>query len=427
MTRRAQPESRKTEPSLSRVLRKSSVSAGTWLAVLMWAVGAHAQLPLPAYTRISPTVSRGTYYAPNYLKSVNTAVGGEGAYRMLQGVLKDHYSRASTHFGRDNYLVYSLRKGRSQVSRRLLLGRYAEDRFVAMNRDQGWHKVKGRFAPQRDVWRRVNGRIEYGQIKVHGLGRTSKTLRDLGNTYIRSMRKDSGRGQASLFLVPDDHVDVVKEQLSRKRGDAVRSGNSAEVRWLDKQRARLKPLGADYATHDKELTLGAEAAKSRVLAKWVGHGLTISFLLVRTGHDFFRWHKGELSDNGLLLQVGRTGTSLVVGQATNYLVAKSARLMNKPLAAGGVIAGVLFLAEQGWLIYEFRGIRNARNSPFFWVRSGANLGAASLGVFGAIGGAKLGMEIGVLGGPKGVVIGGVIGSTVGGLAGAITGYWGGRT
>ena len=57
------------------------------------------------------------------------------------------------------------RCGASRPQRRLLLGLYAEERFVEANRDLGWRKVADRFAPQRDVWRRVDGRIQYAQVE----------------------------------------------------------------------------------------------------------------------------------------------------------------------------------------------------------------------------------------------------------------------
>ena len=97
----------------------------------------------------------------------------------------------------------------------------------------------------------------------------------------------------------------------------------------------------------------------------------------------------------------KTGTLVGVGHATSYLLAKSAWFMKRPLVAAGTVAGVLFLAEQGWLAYEFHGFRNAFASPAFYVRSGGNLGAIALGSIGAVGGAELGLGIGVWFGPYG--------------------------
>jgi hypothetical protein len=404
---------------------RSLIWVSFMLPVLSAADRADAQMTQAAYAPIRQVVARGRYYSPNYLTLVKATVGREDAYRMMQTVLSEHYGRGSTRYGRDNYLVYALRKSRSYGSRQILLGRFAEERIIEVNPEQGWQKVKDRFAKQRDVWRRVNGNIEYGQLKVHGLGKTNNTLPKLGNEYIRSMRKDSGRGQASQFLVPDDHVEVIETQLSEKRTTAVRRGDSGEVVWLDKQQKRLQPMGVDYATLDGEATLAEKAAKARIVAKWAGPAITVAFLLGKTGYDAYRWHNGGLSDSGFLVQVGKTGSTFTVGFGTGYLLAKSEWFKSRPLRAGGVVTIVLFLAEEAWLVHQYGGFNSAFSSPPFLVQSSGNLGAAAFGLVGMFGGAKLGVAAGAWFGPQGATIGGLLGGIAGGAAAGAAGYWGG--
>jgi len=377
----------------------------------------------PAYVPLRQSVATGTYHSPNYLSVVNSAIGREISYQTFTGVVGEQYRHSVGRFGKDEVLVRALQKQRAR--RAQLLGHYAEERFVQVNRDAGWQKVSNRFAPQRDVWRRIDGRVEFGQIKVHGLGRSATTMQQLAAVYLESMRKDSGRGQARLFLVPDDHIDSIRGLIDERHSAAVRRGGTREATWLLKQRERLARLGATYETLSHEADLAQQAGRSRVVAKYAGPAITVIFLAGSTGYETYRWSTGQSSGAEFAMQMGKTGSVVTLGHGTSYLIAKSDFLMASPYRAGGVVTAVIFLAEEGWLIYQYGGFSNAFSSPAFFVKSGGNLGAATLGLIGFVEGAKLGVIIGTPFGPWGTFSGGGVGGIAGGAIGGIVGYMGG--
>lgn len=384
-----------------------------------------------AYVPLRDSVATGTYYSPNYLSVVKSAVGRESAYQMFSKVIEEHYRHSVDRFGKDEVLVRALQRQRGERAR--VLGLYAEERFVEMNRDAGWQKVNNRFASQRDVWRRVDGRVEYAQIKVHGLGRSATTMRELAAVYLESMREDSGRGQARWFLVPDDHLDAIKELIDKKHSEAVRRGDDAEAAWLLKQRERLAPLGVDYDTLSHEADLAQQVGRARIVAKYAGPAISAMFLVGSTAYETFRWSSGQSSGAEYVMRMGKTGSFTAIGFGTSWLIAKSEFLMANPYRTGGFTTAASFLVEMGWLIYEHGGLSNALSSPEFFVQLGANLGAATLGLIGGIEGGKLGLALGAtigtwfgpLGTAPGAVIGGVLGGAVGGAVGGIAGYLGG--
>ena len=399
--------------------------SGVWSALalfLAFAAGIPEIKGATAYIPLRQSVATGTYLSPNYLSVVNSAIGREGSYQIFTRVVGEQYRHSIGRFDRDEVLVRALQKQRAR--RAQLLGHYAEERFVQVNRDAGWRKVNNRFAPQRDVWRWVDGRVEYGQIKVHGPGRRATTMRKLAAVYLESMRKDSGRGQARFFLVPDDHIDSIKHLIDERHSAAIQRGDTSEAAWLLKQRKRLAPLGVTYDTLSHEADLAQQAGRSRIVGKYAGPAITVIFLAGSTGYETYRWSTGQLSGAEFAIQIGKTGSVVTLSLGTNYLIAKSEFLMASPYRAGGVVTAVIFLAEEGWLIYQHGGFSNAFSSPAFIVRSGGNLGAATLGLIGFIEGAKLGAMIGSPGGWT-ALIGAGIGGIAGGAVGGIVGYLGG--
>lgn len=378
-----------------------------------------------AYIPIRQSVASGTYHSPNYLSLVKSAAGIEEAYQTFSGVVAKTYPHVVGRFGRDEILINALQKNRTQ--RRPLLGLYAEERFIDANREAGWRKVNSPFAPQRDVWRRVNGRIEYGQIKVHGLSRGARSSQELAGVYLQSMRKDSGRGQASLFLVPDDHVDAINRLIDQRHSASSRRGDVGEATWLQNQKVRVSPLGFTYEMLSRDADLAEKEARARIVAKYAGRMITVIFLSGLPAYETYRWSTGQISNSDFGIQLGKSGSTVTVSLATSFLISKSDFFMVSPYRAGGVVSGVVFLAEESWLIYRYGGFFNAFSSPDFVVSTGGNLGAAALGLIGAVEGGKFGVILGTPAGPWGMAIGGGIGGLAGGAIGGIVGYLGGAT
>jgi hypothetical protein len=249
-------------------------------------------------------------------------------------------------------------------------------------------------------------------------------MRELAAVYLGEMRRDSGPGQARLFLVPDDHLDAIKQLIDERHADATQSGNAKEAEWLAKQRGRASPLGVTYDSLSAEADVASRVARGRIVARYAGPVITLVFLAYRAGSDTYQWSTGEITGREFVLQLAKAGSEVSIGSASAYLASRSDWLAGGPNHAGGVVTSAVFLAEEGWLIYEYGGFGNAFAAPGFYVKTGGNLGAAGLGLIAAVEMGKLGAAIGAPLGPCGPAIGGVLGMIAGGAIGGTVGYLG---
>jgi len=399
------------------------------VSLMIYAFFSQVTLEASAYVPIRDRLEQGSYRSSNYLETVSDCLGTVSQqidqaeiYNLFGQSINENYSPTADKLGKDKTLVKVL--SRKAKQRPMLIGRYAEERFVKVNSHAGWKKVKDRFATQRDVFRIINGRREYGQIKVHGLGKSAKTMRDLASRYIKSMRKDSGRGQASQFLVPDDHYPGIQTKIDEDLAEAVKLGKTAEVAWLRKQKIRLSKLGVSYAQLSSEADSTHKFARKLNFTKQVGSIIAVSHLLTESGAKFYDWSNGKLNNSGLVMSLGKTGSTCVVGSATTELIKQSKWLRSSPLRSSMLIGAAMFLVDEAWLIKSCGGWANAFSSPGFYVQSGGNFGGVMLGSLMAVGGAELGMAMGSVFGPPGSVIGAIVVGGVGYGIGSFVGYLG---
>src|SRR5204862_135729 len=114
-----------------------------------------------------------------------------------------------------------------------LRGRIAEEDWINRNAKDGWQAVKKRNAPQNDAWRRVDGKLDGAQVKVHAEWQD----------YIRSMQKDS---KAERFVLPDDHYALVYKELETRRLGALRGGLPEKAAGYLRQQMRLTKMGRTF-------------------------------------------------------------------------------------------------------------------------------------------------------------------------------------
>ncbi len=124
------------------------------------------------------------------------------------------------------------------------LGRYAED-FIVEGGD-GWQPVKKPNAPQNDLWRHRNGKLEGMQVKLHK--NYSYT------TYLKDMQRDH---LAEHFAVADDHVDTLKRDLLAKAKSLRTEGIIDEAVELERQAARVVKIGATHADLEKKFVMAS--------------------------------------------------------------------------------------------------------------------------------------------------------------------------
>jgi len=274
--------------------------------------------------------------APNPIEAAQVLAAAEGTFPNLAGDLAnaDLLQKAVA----DPTLRGNLR------------GRIAETDWIKRNGKDGWKPVKSPTAPQNDAWRRVNGKLEGAQVKVHGDW----------HKYIRSMEKDN---LAERFVLPDDHYDLVYRELEKRRVGALRGGLTEKAAHYAKQQQRLTKIGRTFSEIDGAVESAARhygriaralRAGSRA-ASFVGIGLMIldggiAVYEVATG-------KAEVDD-----LVTRVGSAAVGGAAAWALGEAAATAAAAAGATGAVPVAVAIVVSTGTFLVVDWGINKTADS-----------------------------------------------------------------
>lgn len=124
------------------------------------------------------------------------------------------------------------------------LGRYAEA-LIAEGSD-GWKPVKKPNAPQNDLYRFKDGKLEGMQVKLHKDYKFA--------TYLKDIEKDH---LAEYFAVADDHVDQLKGDLLAKAKALRAEGLVDEAAKLEKHASRIVKIGATHAQIEKKFIMAS--------------------------------------------------------------------------------------------------------------------------------------------------------------------------
>lgn len=124
------------------------------------------------------------------------------------------------------------------------LGRYAEA-LIAEGSD-GWKPVKKPNAPQNDLYRFKDGKLEGMQVKLHKDYKFA--------TYLKDLEKDH---LAEYFAVADDHVDQLKGDLLAKAKALRAEGLVDEAAKLEKHASRIVKIGATHAQIEKKFIMAS--------------------------------------------------------------------------------------------------------------------------------------------------------------------------
>ncbi len=187
-----------------------------------------------------------------------------------------------------------------------LRGRLAEEDFLKRNAKEGWRRVKNPTAPQNDVWRRVDGKLEGGQIKVHNDWRQ----------YRLSMVKDS---KAERFFIPDDQYDQVLNDLEERRVGALRGGLTDKAAEYARQQKRLAKLGRTFSQLDGSIESAAKNC-SRISAALRSGGKALPFIgialgILDGGISVYQVAQGKMSVQECMQKVGKAGVAGVASWA----------------------------------------------------------------------------------------------------------------
>lgn len=298
------------------------------------------------------------------------------------------------------------RAANDQTMRGNLRGRIAESDWLDRNAADGWRRTASRIAPENDAWRRLaDGNLEGAQVKVHGDWKE----------YLRSMRKD---GRAERFVIPDDHLELVRADLLTRRQGALRGGQAGKAASYGRLLERLTPLGRTFSEVDSAIertvrTLGATGAWSKAAKIQARAALRSNDALPRAvGKEAAR-----ATVSGESLKSHQIHSEV----ADDVLLAGAkARKLLRAAPVAGVVAEVGY---RGYQVYqteqEFQA--GAISAHERGARHAENAGGAVGGVAGAFAGAAVGGAAGAACGGVGAVPGVIFGAIVGGLGGGLGG------
>lgn len=315
-------------------------------------------------------------------------------------------------------LKYDAARARELILRRYssnlgqLRGIMAEAMFI--DRNPEWEYVRSPNATQHDVSRPGPGKAGQGPVRWNG--QIKFHVGGSPTDYAADMVKDN---RAHRFFVPDDHVDPLKSHLKAKAEAAQGAGDTRRAKGYWRDYGRVRPIGATSIEIDQETRKAARLITSEKYATYTSLSAALALALVPTAWD---WASGESSAEVVAYRVGKTTSMIVVGVATDAVLARVADGNLRGTIRGNVITGVvLAVAETGWLLHEY-GWREAFYRPEFYKQLAGGVSGLMLGIAGFAGGTTLASETG----PWAPVIGtgvGIVTGAVGNFGGHTATHW----
>jgi hypothetical protein len=303
---------------------------------------------------------------------------------------------------------------RDPVKRSHFRGMLAEARYVYENPE--WGYVRSPTASQHDIYRWQAGRKSpyTAQIKTHGSADPT--------AYARKMRVDF---RSDLFLVPDEHVDGIRNYWRAQATELEGRGLRYVATEARRQLNRVQGLKFTNAQLDDDLTSASRYILLKQGRTYVSLGAGRGLVLNSVGRELFR--------------TGPIARPPVLGSATHVAGLSAERLRTRSLSSVGSrgprlawrgVAGVgvaLVVLDTSWSIYSLGGVTAALHSPYFYTRLVGSVSGTALGLW-------VGTEVAGYVTASAVPMAGgwapVVGGTAGFIAGAIAaagGYIGGES
>lgn len=231
-----------------------------------------------------------------------------------------------------------------------LRGRIAEEDWINRNANEGWKKVKNPNAPQNDAFRFLNGRLQGAQVKVHA------DWRD----YMRSMRKDD---KAELFVLPDDHFELVKGDLEQRRLGALRGNLVDKAADYKRQQLRLSKLGRTFSELDGSIEASAKhytrLAKTLRTAGKAASFVGIALQVLDGGIAIYEVATGRIEVDELVTRIGKAA----IGGSAAWLIGDAAAAAAIAAGATGAVpvAVAILVGTATYLVVDW-GIDAVRDS-----------------------------------------------------------------
>jgi hypothetical protein len=296
--------------------------------------------------------------------------------------------------------------------RNQLHGAMAEALFLKNNPD--WAYVSKPNAPQHDVYRRMTGNRPplNGQIKFHMSGNPGTYARDMLNDY-----------RAHRFLIPNDHVQPVREYWLRKYELANQRGDAVGAKQAARNAGRVQPMGVTKQEIVTNTKLASEHTAAEIRSVYVSLAAGIALSLGQVGWDYAH---GTISKDQAAYRATKSLILIGTGVATNSsLVWIRNGAMRGTLKGNLIVGAVVFLVDTSWSVVEHGGMAAFQHPGFYEEIGGSVSGLAIGGVAGFYSGVAATAAASELG-PAAPVVGGVTGLVVGTGVGIVA-YIGGRS
>lgn len=208
-----------------------------------------------------------------------------------------------------------------------LVGHIGEGVYTAEHPTYRPHPVKNH--PQVDLLGR-NGLT--GQVKMFADGDPER--------YWRAMLKDHA---ADRFLVPDDHIDDLRNAIRKHSQKFEARGQFAKAQSARQQLARIHPLGHTYDEYAASLARSARSVVARVATR-TGGASGVLVCVLDGGTVIYDTASGRLSPGQTIDGLVDTGAkALAVGSATTITILIGANPVSFTVVVVGT--GVYFISD----------------------------------------------------------------------------------
>lgn len=248
----------------------------------------------------------------------------------------------------------------------VLHGAMAEALFLEKNPE--WGYVAKPNAPYHDVYRWLPGRRAPvgGQVKFHSRLNPSAYANKMKNNQL-----------AQWFIIPDDHVQPMKDYLAQKARAAETAGNFGEAARLWRDFGRLRGVGATTGEIKAAVKSSVKIVVREKAATYTSLGAALALSIGREICDF---GQGNATANVSLYRETRALSTLGVAVAANraLLSIKDGALKNT--VRGNLIVGTaISVADVTWLLYE-HGWSQAFYRPEFYEQVVGDVSGIGLGL-----------------------------------------------
>ena len=286
-------------------------------------------------------------------------------------------------------------------------GILAEALFINKNPNYGY--VSSPTASQHDVYARIQGRKPpyNGQIKTHISGDPAVYANDMWKDY-----------KSNHFIIPDDHVDPLKEYLRNQIREYEAAGRINDVVDAKKQLSRVTPLGYTSADLDSLQKRAGKAALRERNASYVSLGAATAMAF---GPEAWEALQSGSVTSMSAMRMMHAGSVIATERAATYALKKYGTSILSGSLRGNLVTGTaILLTDTAFSVYEHGGERAFRSQGFY-----TNLGG-SISAF--VLGTRVGIHVAgmVTAYTRHLLAGTVTGLLAGGAIGT-AGYVGGKT